>query len=77
MATGPLPNLPEGFEGLSKDEQIEYVQSLWDRIAESEEEVPVPEWHRELLQKRRESRSPEKDSDWEDVKARLKGEDDG
>lgn len=46
----PLP--PPGFDELSMDEQVEYVQSLWDRIAANEERVPVPEWHRELIRER-------------------------
>lgn len=77
MATQPLPDLPEGFDALSKEDQVEYVQSLWDRIAESEEGVPVPDWHRKLVKERAESRSPEEDSDWEDVKSRLEGAADG
>jgi putative addiction module component (TIGR02574 family) len=37
----PLP--PPGFDDLSVDEQIAYVQSLWDRIAATPQQVPVPE----------------------------------
>lgn len=43
----PLP--PPGFDALSPDEQIDYVQSLWDHIAARPEDVPVPDWHREIL----------------------------
>jgi putative addiction module component (TIGR02574 family) len=46
----PLP--PPGFDALSVDEQIDYVQSLWDHIAARPEVVPVPEWHREILAER-------------------------
>ena len=46
----PLP--PPGFDALSIDEQIDYVQSLWDHIAARPEEVPVPDWHREILGER-------------------------
>jgi putative addiction module component (TIGR02574 family) len=47
---GPTP--PPGFDDLSVDEQIDFVQSLWDRIAETAEQVPVPEWHREIIRER-------------------------
>jgi len=43
---------PPGFDGLSVDEQIDYVQSLWDHIAAKPEDVPVPDWHREILAER-------------------------
>jgi hypothetical protein len=28
------------------------VQSLWDRIAATSEQVPVPEWHRQIIRER-------------------------
>ncbi|WP_437739735.1 addiction module protein [Sorangium sp. So ce1504] len=34
------------------NEEIEYVQALWERIAAREEEVPVPEWHSAVLDRR-------------------------
>jgi putative addiction module component (TIGR02574 family) len=49
----PLP--PPGFDALSVDEQIDYVQSLWDHIAAQPAQVPVPDWHREILAGRLES----------------------
>jgi putative addiction module component (TIGR02574 family) len=48
------PTIPEppGFGELTKSEQIRYLQSLWDRIAERPGDVPVPESHIELVQER-------------------------
>lgn len=46
----PIP--PPGFDDLSVDEQIDFVQSLWDRIAATSEQVPVPEWHRRIIRER-------------------------
>jgi Putative addiction module component len=43
---------PPGFDELTVDEQIDYVQSLWERIAATTDEVPVPDWHREVLDER-------------------------
>ena len=42
----PLPIPPPGFDDLSVEEQIDYVQSLWQWIAASPKQVPVPDWHR-------------------------------
>ncbi len=47
-----LHSPPAGFDDLSVDQQIDYVQALWDRIAAREDQVPVPEWHREVLDAR-------------------------
>ena len=43
---------PPGFAELSKAEQIEYLQSLWDRISSNPAEVPVPESHLALAEER-------------------------
>ncbi len=43
---------PNGFEGLSKLDQVRYIQPLWDRIAEGVVEIPVPESHLDLAERR-------------------------
>lgn len=46
----PLP--PPGFDDLSVEEKLDYVQSLWDRLSAPPAEIPVPDWHRKVLQER-------------------------
>lgn len=43
---------PPGFSDLSKAEKIDYLQALWDRILDEPGEIPVPESHLELAEKR-------------------------
>ena len=43
---------PPGFADLSKSEQIQYLQRLWDLIAEAPGELPIPESHPELAEER-------------------------
>ena len=50
MAQPAIP--PPGFDDLSPDEKLEYVQALWDRMSEHPEDVPMPEWHRDVVAKR-------------------------
>lgn len=52
----PVPLPPPGFDELSVEEKVDYVQSLWDRIAADQQEVPVPEWHRAVLRQRLQDR---------------------
>ena len=68
----PLP--PPGFDDLSVDEKIAYVQSLWDRIAATPEQVPVPEWHREILGERVKDyeANPDGGTTWDVVRDRLR-----
>jgi putative addiction module component (TIGR02574 family) len=69
MAT-VLPLPPPGFDELSPQEKLDYVQSLWDRIFAQPEEVPVPDWHLQLLDERlaEYEADPEAGSSWEDVR---------
>jgi putative addiction module component (TIGR02574 family) len=43
---------PAGFSKLSKAEQIQYLQALWDRISEFPDDIPAPESHLDLAQER-------------------------
>ena len=43
---------PPGFDDLSKEQQLEYVDALWDRVFGSADHVPTPDWHLEELDRR-------------------------
>ena len=71
----PIPSPPPGFDELSVDERIDFVPSLWDRIAATSEQVPVPDWHRRVIRERLESygAAPEAGRPWADVRAEIAG----
>ena len=64
-----LPTPPPGFDELTVDEKIDYIQSLWDRVTAGSEDIPVPEWHLRILDERMEAyrANPEEGSPWEEV----------
>jgi putative addiction module component (TIGR02574 family) len=68
-----LENPPAGFDDLPVEQQIDYVQALWDRIAAKEDQVPVPEWHRAILEERlaEYEANPNDGRPWEEVEADL------
>jgi len=43
---------PTGFADLSRDEQVRYLQALWDRIAKHPEELSIPEIHLKIAEDR-------------------------
>jgi putative addiction module component (TIGR02574 family) len=47
-----VSNPPAGFDDLTVDEKLDYVESLWDRIAAKPDAVPVPDWHLEVIEQR-------------------------
>jgi putative addiction module component (TIGR02574 family) len=70
--SNPVPLPPPGFDELSVDEKIDYLQSLWDRIAATPETVPVPNWHREVLDERLRDVDVGAGDSWEVVRERLR-----
>jgi len=68
----PLP--PAGFDDLPVEDQIDYVQSLWDRIAANLDQAPVPEWHRGVLDERLAAHeaNPEAARPWEEVRDEIR-----
>lgn len=69
----PTPIPPPGFDDLTVDERIDYVGALWDRIAAAPGRVPVPDWHREVLEQRRARVEADGDrpQDWAEVRDEL------
>jgi putative addiction module component (TIGR02574 family) len=71
----PIPSPPPGFDDLSVEERIDFVQSLWDRIAATPEQVPVPDWHRRIIREQLESyrADPTAGRPWADVRTEIAG----
>lgn len=63
---------PPGFENLSVEEQLGYVQALSKRIGD-QQRVPSPEWHRQVVRERlaQYERNPQAARPWEEVRAAL------
>jgi putative addiction module component (TIGR02574 family) len=55
---------------LSAAERLQLVEAIWDSLVESPNTIPVPDWHRQVLDERRKSSAEM--LDWEEVKARLR-----
>jgi putative addiction module component (TIGR02574 family) len=51
MASVPITT-PPGFDELSVEEKLAYLEAVWTRILSKPEKVPVPDWHREILTER-------------------------
>ncbi len=68
-----LPIPPPGFDDLSVEDKIEYVSSLWDRIAAKPDEVPVPDWHRKVIEERLQEyrAAPDEGKSWKEVREQV------
>ena len=58
---------------LTPVEKLRLVEELWDEIAASEDQLPIPEWHAQVLAEdaARYQKNPTEGAPWPEVKARL------
>ena len=69
----PLPFPPPGFDDLSADEKIDYVQDLWDRIATEPDDLPLLDWHLQIVEERLAAHRdhPEQVVTWEEAETEI------
>ena len=67
-----MPAVMESVRKMSTDEKFTVINLIWQDIAASSD-IPVPEWHFDILRKREESLAAGAAQlvDWADVKEKL------
>lgn len=65
--------VPPEFDTASKEERIEFVQELWDRIARDQSSVPIPDNHKRILDRRLDAyqANPHTGRPWNEVREKL------
>ncbi len=73
MMSEPVRKPPPGFSDLSVDQQIDYLQLLWDQIASDSDRVPEPDWHQAILEERAKAHrdTPRDTASWDEVRERV------
>ncbi|HKS06918.1 MAG TPA: addiction module protein [Gemmatimonadaceae bacterium] len=67
----PRPLLDEILR-LPADQRLKLVEDIWDSLAASPTDVPVPQWHVAELDRRLADPEERPTLTWEQVQARLK-----
>ncbi len=64
----------ESVFDLSPSEKMQLVQDLWDDLAATPDEVPVHDWQKEELARRKANlqKNPASGVSWEEVKRRIR-----
>lgn len=59
---------------LTLSEKLQLLEDLWDSIAQSPEQIPVLDWQKEELAKRKAAylQNPDSGSSWEAAKERIR-----
>lgn len=60
----------ETLETLPVPERVQIVEDLWDSIARTNEDVPIPQWQKDELDRRKQLflRNPNSGRTWDEVK---------
>lgn len=58
---------------LPPEQRLELVAAIWDSLAAAPADVPVPDWHRELLDARLADPEERATRTWDEVRARALG----
>jgi putative addiction module component (TIGR02574 family) len=63
-----------GIDRLSAKDRLRLIEAIWDTLSDSPDELPVPESHKQDLDRRLAATdaNPAAGSTWEEVKARLR-----
>jgi len=52
MVMQGVVNPPPGFDELTPREKVAYIASLWDRVVDKQDDLPLSSWQRELAHAR-------------------------
>ena len=53
-------------------ERLQLVEEIWDSLTASPDEVPVPDWHREELERRMADPAEEASLSWDEVRQKRR-----
>jgi Putative addiction module component len=58
---------------MTLEEKLRVMEELWDDLCRREKDVPVPQWHKELLDERERAieQGTARFSDWEAARKRI------
>jgi len=57
---------------LPPDERLRLVEDIWDSLAATADRMPIPDWHRQELDRRLADRTEQATLAWTDVRSRLR-----
>ena len=56
---------------LPASERLKLVEEIWDSLAATPEDVPIPDWHKAELDRRLDDPVPGPSQSWDEVRAKL------
>lgn len=64
---------PVDLKQMTVPDKLRLMEALWDELCSREEEIPLPDWHRRVLDERERQIKEGKAtfSDWETAKERI------
>jgi putative addiction module component (TIGR02574 family) len=69
-----MPNEPISVFDLSPAEKLQLIEDLWDDLASNPEDVPIHDWQKEEVDRRKANlkNAPASGLSWEEVKRQIR-----
>lgn len=69
-----MQTIPESLRRLAPAEKLQIIEDLWEQLSSSPEHVPVHEWQKLELDRRRArlQEQPESVVNWDEIKQRIR-----
>lgn len=66
-----MPTLP--LEQMTVEEKLQVMEEIWSALSRNQDQVPVPQWHKDVLDRREKLIEEGKATfvDWETAKKRI------
>lgn len=68
-----MADVMQEIEKLSVSEKILLVEKIWDDIAQKQGNMPIPDWHKQILEEREAEykKNPNDHRNWEEVRKKY------
>jgi len=61
------------IKAMTVEQRLDLIEQVWDTLVETPDAIPVPDWHKDALEKRLQAfeENPEAGASWDEVEKRV------
>jgi putative addiction module component (TIGR02574 family) len=63
----------DDIKAMTVEQRLDLIERIWDTLAETPEAIPVPDWHRRVLEERQQAfeEDPDAGASWDEAVGRI------
>ncbi len=61
------------IKAMTVEQRLDLIERVWDTLVEIPDEIPVPDWHKDVLEIRLQDfqQNPEDGASWDEIERRI------